>query len=80
LASVGLRPHTKVKYGIGQQFTLGDEFQSVIKNLPAALDIIFSIEEKIAAGGQDFRLRYVLEEGKIETPLNRKIAYGMIYR
>jgi hypothetical protein len=58
--------------------TLGDEFQSVIKNLPAALDIIFRIEEKIVASGKNFKLRYILEEGEIETPLNRKIAYGML--
>src|ERR1700731_4801117 len=58
--------------------TLGDEFQSVIKNLSAALDIIFSIEEEIAASGKNFKLRYILEEGEIETPINSKIAYGML--
>jgi hypothetical protein len=58
--------------------TLGDEFQSIIDNLPAALSIILKIEEKIAAGGKDFKLRYILEEGEIETPLNSKIAYGML--
>jgi SatD family (SatD) len=58
--------------------TLGDEFQSVINDLPAALDIILKIEEKIVAGGKDFKLRYILEEGEIETPLNHKIAYGML--
>ncbi len=58
--------------------TLGDEFQSVIKNLSAALEIIFSIEEKIATNGKNFKLRYILEEGEIETPLNRKIEYGML--
>jgi hypothetical protein len=58
--------------------TLGDEFQSVVNNLPAALNIIFKIEEKIFASGKDFKLRYILEEGEIETPLNHKIAYGML--
>jgi hypothetical protein len=58
--------------------TLGDEFQSVVNNLPAALDIIFKIEEKIVASGKDFKLRYILEEGEIETPLNHEIAYGML--
>jgi hypothetical protein len=58
--------------------TLGDEFQSVTKNLLVALGIIFRIEEKIAASGKNFKLRYILEEGEIETPLNHKIAYGML--
>lgn len=58
--------------------TLGDEFQSVVADLPAALDIIFEIEEKIVAGGEDFKLRYILEEGAIETPINHKVAYGML--
>jgi hypothetical protein len=58
--------------------TLGDEFQSVTKNLPAALEIILEIEEKIIVNENKFKLRYVLQEGKIETPLNKKIAYGML--
>ena len=58
--------------------TLGDEFQSVARDLPAALNIILKIEETIVIKEKEFRLRYVLVEGKIETRLNRKIAYGML--
>jgi SatD family (SatD) len=58
--------------------TLGDEFQSVVRNLPAALSIIFKLEEAIIIKEMEFTLRYVLMEGKIETPINKNIAYGML--
>ena len=58
--------------------TLGDEFQSVVNNLSAALEIILKIEERIIITESAFKLRYILMEGKIETPLNKKIAYGML--
>jgi|SRR6186713_1829969 len=58
--------------------TLGDEFQSVVKDLSAGLDIILKIEETIVIKGKIFKLRYVLVEGKIETPINREIGYGML--
>jgi hypothetical protein len=58
--------------------TLGDEFQSVVSNLSAALEVILKMEERIVITESTFKLRYVLMEGKIETPLNKKIAYGML--
>lgn len=58
--------------------TLGDEFQGVVKDLATALDIILKIEETIVIKEKVFKLRYVLVEGKIETPINRKIGYGML--
>jgi hypothetical protein len=58
--------------------TLGDEFQGVIDNTEAALQIIFNIEEELLKLTKPFKMRYVLVEGKIDTPLNRKSAHGML--
>ena len=58
--------------------TLGDEFQGVVKNVSAAIGLIFSIEEKIIQRNTGFKLRYVLFEGAIDTPINKEIAYGML--
>jgi hypothetical protein len=58
--------------------TLGDEFQAVFGQLDHALDIVIQLEEKIILKGFEFQMRYVVVEGPIETPINRKIAYGMM--
>ncbi len=58
--------------------TLGDEFQSILKNLNVALATIFDIEEKLITMNKSFKFRYVLVEGKIDTPINPEIAYGMM--
>ncbi len=39
---------------------------------------MFQIEESIVHAGAGFKLRYVIVEGEIETPINRKVAYGMM--
>ncbi|MCX6564293.1 MAG: SatD family protein [Candidatus Aminicenantes bacterium] len=58
--------------------TLGDEFQSVIRSLKAGVDIILFFEEDIIKEQKHFSLRYVLNFGEIETPLNNDAAYGML--
>lgn len=58
--------------------TLGDEFQSVVKDLQAGLNLIITMEEKIILLEKEFRLRYILVEGLIETKINTKIAYEML--
>lgn len=58
--------------------TLGDEFQGVMKDLSSALDVMFEIEEQIIDTKPSFKLRYVLLEGKIETPINSDTAYEML--
>jgi hypothetical protein len=58
--------------------TLGDEFQGVVKNISAAINLILELEEKLMLNNAGFKLRYVLYEGKIDTPINDKIAYGML--
>jgi hypothetical protein len=58
--------------------TLGDEFQGVIKNLAASIQIILTLEENCIHKKLNFKLRYVLNQGEIETPVNKKIAYEML--
>lgn len=58
--------------------TLGDEFQGVAKNIESAINLLFLIQEKIIKYKANFKLRYVIVEGSIATPLNRKIAHGML--
>jgi hypothetical protein len=58
--------------------TLGDEFQSVARDLGSALAIIFHLEESTIEANKDLKFRYVLVEGMIETPINPKIAYEML--
>lgn len=58
--------------------TLGDEFQCVVKNVESGLALMFSIDEKKLYELADFKLRYVLLEGGIDTPINQNIAYGML--
>ena len=50
--------------------TLGDEFQGVVKNLEKSVQTLFAIEEKLIRSGHEFKLRYVLAQGRIETPIN----------
>jgi hypothetical protein len=58
--------------------TLGDEFQCVASSLSSALKIIISLEEIIVKKEAGFKLRYVLLEGEIATPINPEIAYEML--
>jgi hypothetical protein len=58
--------------------TLGDEFQGIPDSLQSALNIIFDLEEMLIQQHFTFRLRYALGEGVIDTPINEKIAYGML--
>ncbi|WP_426094330.1 SatD family protein [Flavobacterium sp. DSR2-3-3] len=58
--------------------TLGDEFQGVIKNLTASIQIILTLEENSIYNKLNFKLRYVLNQGEIETLVNEKIAYEML--
>lgn len=57
--------------------TLGDEFQSVVKNLEEGVSVILSLEETLLRMYKPFDLRYVLYYGPIDTPINEQIAYEM---
>jgi hypothetical protein len=58
--------------------TLGDEFQGVIKNPNAAIQIIFELEQQLLSLKKTFKLRYIIQEGEIETKLNKERAYEML--
>jgi len=58
--------------------TLGDEFQSIVKSLKDGIDVVIAFEELIIKHKNDFKLRYVLNYGEIDTPINRETAYGML--
>jgi hypothetical protein len=58
--------------------TLGDEFQAVARDLGSALIAIMQLEEAIIGQGLAFKLRYVVLEGAIDTPINKKNAHGML--
>ena len=58
--------------------TLGDEFQGVFGELETAVAAIFDLEEIIIKNNYDYKLRYVLNIGKIQTPINNDIAYEML--
>jgi hypothetical protein len=58
--------------------TLGDEFQSVVKSLKDGIKVIVTFEELIIKQKKDFKLRYVLNYGEIETAINKERAYGML--
>ena len=58
--------------------TLGDEFQGIINSIADAIDIVLGLEEALIGSNVSFKLRYVIVEGLIETPINPQIAYGMM--
>jgi hypothetical protein len=58
--------------------TLGDEFQSIVKSLQDGIQVIIAFEESLIQSKKDFKLRYVLNYGDIDTPLNREKAYEML--
>ena len=58
--------------------TLGDEFQGVLHSLKNAVEVIVAMEECIVSENMGFKLRYVLNYGEIETPINLERSYGML--
>lgn len=58
--------------------TLGDEFQGLIDTLENTLTIIVNLEEFIIEQNFQFKLRYVLVYGEIETEINTNIAFEML--
>lgn len=58
--------------------TLGDEFQCIVKSLMKGIEVIYSFEEQILKYREKFKLRYVLNYGEIDTPINPKKAYEML--
>lgn len=58
--------------------TLGDEFQGVVQDKKTGIAIILEAEKYIMANYEKLTIRFVLNYGEIETPINRAIAHGML--
>lgn len=58
--------------------TLGDEFQGIADTMENGYKIIFDIDEYIVKKELNLKLRYVLNFGIIDTPINHKLAHGML--
>ncbi len=58
--------------------TLGDEFQGVIDETSNAVTMLFAMEEWILENEWDFKLRYVIVEGEIDTAINKESAHEML--
>lgn len=58
--------------------TLGDEFQGLCDSLDATIQVVLHLEREILRNNRAFSLRYVIQEGKIETTINTDISYGML--
>jgi len=58
--------------------TLGDEFQGVARSLKWAVKTVLYLEESLLGRQLPFALRYVVHYGRIDTPLNRMVAHGMV--
>lgn len=58
--------------------TLGDEFQGICKNTQRGIHLLLEMEKMALAHQLPFRMHFVVMEGKIDTEINTKIAYGML--
>ncbi|WP_051052995.1 SatD family protein [Fulvivirga imtechensis] len=58
--------------------TLGDEFQGVVKDLDAAVEVIFWIDELMLSADPAYKLRFVVNYGAIDTAINEEVAYEML--
>ncbi|MBL3658243.1 SatD family protein [Fulvivirga sediminis] len=58
--------------------TLGDEFQGIVNSLQTAVEVIFLMDEILLEAEQAYKLRFVINFGVIDTPINRHQAYEML--
>lgn len=58
--------------------TLGDEFQGVVTSAKEAGEVVIALEEYRWDLDVEILIRYSLGLGEISTPINPKIAYGML--
>jgi hypothetical protein len=58
--------------------TIGDEFQGIIRSVSDATRIIVFMEEELIHKNRDFSLRYVLNEGAVDTAINTTRAFEML--
>jgi len=58
--------------------TLGDEFQGIARDLSGAVAIIIHLEEHHIFNEIDFKLRYVIHCGEVDTDVNPASAHAML--
>jgi len=58
--------------------TLGDEFQGVVKGIADAISVIFKLDYLLLSATEPYKLRYVVNYGNIDTPLNPERAHRML--
>lgn len=58
--------------------TLGDEFQGLTKDPHGAMRVVLLFEEKIIKLDKPLKLRYVVHQGEVATPVNSERAHGML--
>lgn len=58
--------------------TLGDEFQGIIKDLNSAVQVVFAMDELLLKRSINYKLRYVINYGKIDTPINKTSSHEML--
>src|SRR5690606_22735322 len=58
--------------------TLGDEFQGVVGDLHSVVCMVFYIDRELIDLKDPFRIRYSLNYGVIDTPINTKSAHQML--
>lgn len=58
--------------------TLGDEFQGIPDSISTATNIIIFLEEAGIHQNNGFKLRYVVQEGAVDTEINTVRAYEML--
>jgi hypothetical protein len=58
--------------------TLGDEFQGIVRSAKEAAEVVIALEEYRWDLEVEILIRYSLGLGEISTPINPKIAYGML--
>lgn len=60
--------------------TLGDEFQGLCHSVDDAVDVVLELDHLLLTSDHEFRMRFIVLEGMIDTPINRDTAYGMLGR
>lgn len=58
--------------------TLGDEFQGVVKDIKHAVKIIFLLDELLLKSNLNYKLRYVINYGSIDTSINKQSSHEML--
>ena len=58
--------------------TLGDEYQGVVADLTAAINILIMMEEQLILREAGFKLKHVVWYGGIDSGINTVSAHGMI--